>query len=182
MAFARDGATMRWSPFRFLALALLALTGCGTVHNLKDSPNGPMFCCTGCCYPFGGVVRSGAVAVLGTPGGLGAAILGDIAICQGNFGPGFDLVGQGMGMTALGLVAIADVPLSLAGDILTLPVVYARSHEYWWATWWGKESMGWPATDLIRPPEEGNKQLEGEVEPTELPQSIRPAPLVQLAD
>jgi uncharacterized protein YceK len=144
---------MRWSPFRFLALAVLALTGCGTVHNLKDSPNGPMFMGTGCCYPLGGVVRSGLLAFVGTPGGLCSAISGDIAICQGDFGPGLEEVGQGMGMTALGLVAIADMPLSLAGDILTLPVVYARSHEYWWATWWGKESFGCPAPDLTPPPE-----------------------------
>jgi hypothetical protein len=104
------------------------------------------------------------LAFVGTPGGLCGAIGGDISICQGDFGPGFEEVGQGMGMTALGLVAIADMPLSLAGDILTLPVVYARSHEYWWATWWGEKSFGCP--DLAPPPEEGSKQPEGEVEPT----------------
>jgi hypothetical protein len=166
---------MRWSPFCFLALALLALTGCGTFNNLQDSPNGLMFIGTGCCYPFGGVVRSGLLAFWGTLGGLDGLINGDIAISQGEFGPGFQQIGDSMGWTSICLGALADMPLSLAGDILTLPVVYARSHEYWWATWWGKESMPMPERQFAPAPEEGNKKLDAEIEPSDASPKDRPA-------
>ena len=49
----------------FLALALPALTGCGTINNLMDRPNGPKYICMGCCEPFGGVMRSALLAAVG---------------------------------------------------------------------------------------------------------------------
>ncbi len=132
---------MRSSQFNFLALVLLGLTGCGTFHNLKDSPNGPLFLGTGCCYPFGGVTRSGVLAVMGPPCGLSGIMDGNIAITKGEFDSGFQQIGHGIFLTSAGLVAIADVPLSLAGDILTYPIAYARTKEYPWATWWGEKSI-----------------------------------------
>ena len=51
--------------FGFMTVVLLAMTGCGTVHNLQDPPGGPLYIATGSCYPFGGVVRSGMLAVMG---------------------------------------------------------------------------------------------------------------------
>jgi hypothetical protein len=94
----------------FPVLVLFALTGCGTFHNLKDPPNGPMFVGTGCCYPFGGVTRSGLLAIMGPPMGLAGVVSGDIAVCQGFFGAGFQEIGGGLFLTSAGLLAIADAP------------------------------------------------------------------------
>jgi hypothetical protein len=141
LAIARNGATMRSSQIIFLAFVVLAVTGCGTFYNLEDSPKGPLFVGTGCCYPFGGVTRSGLLAVMGPPAGLAGVVSGNMAISQGEFGDGFQQIGQGLFLTSAGLIAIADTPLSLAGDILTFPIAYARSKEYSWATWWGEKSM-----------------------------------------
>jgi hypothetical protein len=137
-----------------VAVAVIGLSGCGTFVNLKDPPSGIMFCGTGACYPFGGVVRSGLLAAMGSPLGVSEVISGDLAICLGQFGDGVASVGAGMLLTAAGLGAIVDTPLSLAGDILTFPVAYARCMEYSWATWWGEQStpnamklLPWPADD-----------------------------------
>src|SRR6516162_1915541 len=132
MAIAGNGATMRSAHFGFLASVVLAVTGCGTFFNLKDPPKGPVFMGTGSCYPFGGVARSGALAVLGPPCGVAGVMGGSETIFQGEFASGFQQIGYGMFLTSAGLVAIADSPLSLAGDILTLPVAYARANEYSW--------------------------------------------------
>jgi hypothetical protein len=135
---------MRSSRIIVLAFVVLAVTGCGTFHNLKDSPKGPLYVGTGCCYPFGGVTRSGLLAVMGPPSGLAEVVSGNMAISQGEFGDGFQQIGQGLYLASAGLIAIADTPLSLAGDILTFPIAYARSKEYPWATWWGEKSMPIP--------------------------------------
>jgi hypothetical protein len=158
---------MHWSQVSVLTLVLLALTGCGTFHNLKDSPNGPMFIGTGRCYPFGGVSRSGLLAVMGPPAGLCQVVGGNIAVCQGDFGTGFQQVGDGLFLTSAGLIAIADTPLSLAGDILTFPIAYARSREYSWATWWGEKSIHDPSTPLAPASEDGNKEIDGGIGPSE---------------
>ena len=85
---------------------------------------------------------------------------GSETIFQGEFASGFQQIGYGMFLTSAGLVAIADSPLSLAGDILTLPVAYARANEYSWATWWGERSF------VVAPPDgAGNNTTEGEIEP-----------------
>lgn len=39
------------------------------------------------------------------------------------------------------MLACVDIPLSLIGDVLTLPVVYARVRREPWATNWGEQ---WP--------------------------------------
>jgi hypothetical protein len=124
-----------------LAFTVLAATGCGTFHNLDDSPNGPLYLGMGCCYPFGGVARSSLLAVMGPPTGVVGIIEGDTLLCQGKFAEGFEQIGQGLFLGSAGLIAIADAPLSLAGDVLTFPIAYARSREYPWATWWGKEPV-----------------------------------------
>jgi len=137
-------------------LALVLLTGCGTFQNLKEPPKGPTDYCTGRCYPFGGVMRSGCTALIGPSFGLGEVIEGSSAISHGEFGPGFEHIGSGMILTAAGLGAIVDTPLSLAGDILTFPIAYARSKEYPWATWWGEKSTLNPERLPTTIPEEGN--------------------------
>jgi hypothetical protein len=164
MAIARNGATMRSSQFVFPPLVLLALSGCGTFYNLKDPPNGPMFMGTGSCYPFGGVVRSGLLAVMGPPCGLGNVISGNIAICQGDFSSGFEQIGNGICLTSAGLVAVADTPMSLAGDILSFPAAYARSKEYSWATWWGEKSVHDPTSPPAPEADGCNKKMDGGVE------------------
>jgi hypothetical protein len=154
------------SRIRILAFVFLALTGCGTFHNLKDAPNGTLFMGTGCCYPFGGVGRSALLAGLGTPMGLGMVINGDIAITEGDFGPGFQQVGEGLLLTSAGLLAIADTPLSLAGDLLTFPIAYARSKEYPWATWWGEPFTRDPGTPLAPASDGSDKKIEGGIQPS----------------
>jgi hypothetical protein len=135
-----------------VVLALLMLPGCGTFFNLKDPPNGPLFIGTGVCYPFGGVVRSGLLACMGPPMGPCGVVGGIGTLCQGDFGTGLELIGGGICMTCAGLAAIADTPLSLAGDMLTLPIVYARTHDYAWATWWGEQ--GRPNMPIPSPQDE----------------------------
>lgn len=81
----------------------LSVGGCGTFANVT-APPGPHVGYRGmgptACVPFGGVERS----MVG--GGL--------------------LLASGIG-APLGIVVFAtDVPLSLAGDLVTLPIVYAR--------------------------------------------------------
>ena len=150
---------MRPSHFALLALVLTTVSGCGTFHNLQDRPVGPMFIGTGCCYPFGGTVRSGLLAFGGPPCGAAEVINGNVALTQGELGPGLKQVGHGMLMTAAGLGAIVDIPLSLAGDIVTLPVAYARSKEYPWATWWGEKSLDIRAT-VVPSPEDPNRRVD----------------------
>jgi hypothetical protein len=167
IAIALNGATMRSSQFGFVALALLALTGCGTFQNLYDPPNGPLFMGTGSCHPFGGVARSGLFAVVGPSWGLGEIISGDMAICQAEFGPGFQQIGHGIWMTSASLVAVADTPLSLAGDILTFPIAYARSKEFPWATWWGEKSTRDPTTPPAAEPDGSNMKNDGATDPSD---------------
>ncbi len=88
---------------------------------------------------------------MGIPSGAVGIVSGNIAIAQGDFGPGFTEVGQGLLLTGAGVIAIVDTPLSLAGDIVTLPIAYARSKEHRWATWWGEESMPWPESSPPMP-------------------------------
>jgi hypothetical protein len=82
------------------------------------------------CWAFGGITRSLSFANTFLVGGLT---------------PDFEHVGEGRLlemaiMTALGSVALGvDAPLSLVGDVVSLPVVYARQHEAPWATWWGEQ-------------------------------------------
>jgi hypothetical protein len=157
---------MRWSQFSFLAFVLLALTGCGTFQNLKNPPNGPLFFGTGCCYPFGGVTRSGLLAAVATASGLGEVVEGNIAVGNGEFGSGIQRTGNGIFMTSAGLVAFADTAVSLAGDIVTFPIAYARSKEYSWATWWGEKLIG-NSSPFAPPTDDSNKKTDGGGEPSD---------------
>jgi hypothetical protein len=154
-ALVNNGAVMHSSWFVPLAFLLLAVTGCGTVTNLMDPPHGTLFMGAGECYPFGGVVRSGVLTVMGPPFALGMAIDGDTAICQGEYEKGFQQLGNSLYLTFLALEAIPDLPLSVAGDVLTFPLAYARGKEYPWATWWGQKSY-WPAAAPTGPDPEGD--------------------------
>ena len=157
---------MRFLPFGFMAFFLMLLTGCGTMFNLYDCPKGTMFCGTGSCYPFGGVTRSGFLAIAGPPIGVCGVIQGNIAIAKGDFGEGFESVGMGILVASAGLVAIVDTPVSLAGDILTLPVVHARCNEHPWATWWGKPSQGLqPSPEMLTVEEHDGRAIE-DTQPT----------------
>jgi hypothetical protein len=157
---------MRPSRCSLVVLVLPIITGCGTFHNLKDSPNGPMYIGTGKCYPFGGVTRSTLLAVMGPPVGMCDVINGNCVIYRGDLGPGFEQIGQGMVLTTAGLAAIVDVPLSLAGDVLTLPVVYARSRGYPWATWWGEQGFSIPTSQPETTPVDGHKTPNELAEPS----------------
>ncbi len=155
---------MQVSHFKFMLFVLTTLSGCGTFHNLKDPPTGPMFIGAGCCYPFGGTVRSGILAFMGPPYGLVEIINGNNSLLKGEFRPGFEQIGHGMLMTATGLGAIVDTPFSLAGDIVSFPIAYARSREYPWATWWGEKSMHVPKDSIAPMPEEGIKRIDRSIE------------------
>src|SRR5262249_42510406 len=99
------------------------------------------------------------------PLGLGGVIYGDIAIAKGEFGSGLEQIGNGTWLTATGLVAIADTPLSFVGDVLTFPLAYARSNGYSWATWWGDKSNS--GTRFAPEPDEGNTKTDGRIEPAD---------------
>lgn len=86
------------------ALSLSAVSGCGTFYNLQDPVQAPpdnMFGLPTRCEPFGGVQRSIV---------MGALYLGDLP--------------KGL-LPSAALFAI-DTPLSLIGDVATLPIVLAR--------------------------------------------------------
>jgi uncharacterized protein YceK len=115
-----------------LAAALVAFSGgCGTVVNLTSPP--PSLAPPGigptACTPFGGAARSGLLGGFCVPCGL---LGGWQEIGQGG-------LLQGAWMTGVGVVALLDTPLSLAGDVVTLPIAYARQQGAPWATWWGDQ-------------------------------------------
>jgi uncharacterized protein YceK len=128
-----------FSPRRLFgfAIALTCLgSGCGTVVNLAAPPEQPFpTIAPGTCFPFGGVTRSGLLGGFGVVTGMEMA-----------FGfEGIAETGVGLLWTGGGLVALAvDTPLSLVGDVVTLPVAYARSQKMSWATWWGEQSTSRP--------------------------------------
>src|SRR5262245_55310367 len=99
-------------PVMLVSACLACLgSGCGTVANLKDppSPGKTGEFGTSECSPFGGVTRSAGLAVCG----LGS--------------------GEALGI-GVGLVGLVDTPLSLAGDVVTLPIALARHQGASWAT------------------------------------------------
>ena len=133
-----------------LLLLLLPSVGCGTICNLKDPGDGDIFMGSATCYPFGGVTRSAMRGRTGPPLGVVLAVDGNSEICKGNVNEGIKKVGAGTGLAIAGVVSIADVPLSLAGDIVTLPVAYARQQGKPWATWWGNQQR-YPGPNSIVP-------------------------------
>ncbi len=98
----------------FLGLFALAtlLCGCGTVGNLMapHSTSAASHERPWSCKPFGGVQTSVK----------GATVLA------------FEV-----GNVPLAMMSTLDVPFSLVGDVVTLPVAYARQQGAPWATWWG---------------------------------------------
>ena len=124
---------------------VVGLAGCGTVHNLNAPrlPVHPQDDMT-TCVPFGGVMRTGALALYGE-------LLGVNLLLK-------DKPAEGGKFFALGVLAWADIPLSLAGDIVTFPVAYARSKGEPWASWWGEsdstgEAKNCPFTKMFSPPD-----------------------------
>ncbi len=115
-------------PALAAAVVLLASCGCGTVMNLAARP-GPASepeIVPDTCYPFGGVRRSSLLGVYGVGSGVFSLCTGDI---------------KGAGWVGVGVVSLADTPVSLAGDVVTLPVAFARRYEMTWATWWCREPL-----------------------------------------
>jgi uncharacterized protein YceK len=167
---------MRGFQLSYLMLVLFAQTGCGTLVNLWDPPKGPQMLGTGCCYPFGGVTRSGYLAGGGPIVGVGEVISGNVTLCKGEFGTGFEEIGAGLFLFSAGLVAIADTPLSLVGDVLTWPIAYAREKEYPWATWWGRQSV--PVDPARSTSESENQSTPADSEPATSEPAIKAGPLV----
>jgi len=124
-------------PWRFALLPaiVLILPGCGTFMNLSSPPPKlapPSMACESECIPFGGVARSGLLGLVGVEYGPWYLITG---------GNQNDTAWSAAGVTCLGIGALVDTPLSLAGDVVTFPIALARSRCYPWATWWGDQ--GW---------------------------------------
>src|SRR5262249_28394687 len=97
-------------------------------------------------------------------------------IAKGDVAGGFKTASWGAGLATAGVVAIADLPVSFCGDVITLPVAYARSTKQPWATWWGEESLGnWReplSPDRLAPrqtvdPQPADRQIPGETVPSE---------------
>jgi len=120
-------------------MLLFPSAGCGTICNLKDPGDGHQFMGAGTCYPFGGVTRSAMLGCAGPPLGFLQTLDAPLEIEKGDVGEGLRQMGQGTGLAIAGVVSLADVPLSLAGDIVTLPVAYARQQGKPWASWWGEK-------------------------------------------
>jgi uncharacterized protein YceK len=124
---------------RILApILFVGLTGCGTVNNLKAHPEAVgMFCPTP--FPMGGVTRSALLATLGPPFGFAGMSQGTAKIVKGDFKEGAEAWTTGAKLFCFGIGAWVDVPLSLVGDVVTLPLAYARMKAYPWAMSWGDQ-------------------------------------------
>jgi uncharacterized protein YceK len=81
----------------FMLASLTGLTGCGTLVSLGDD-----------AQPFGGVILESKIIAQGVPRGLGA-FTGDIDV------------------PSLWPLALIDMPFSLFGDTLALPITLQRS-------------------------------------------------------
>jgi hypothetical protein len=109
------------------AFAVSAFAGCGTLVNLMSRPGHadgePYVAGTpeASCTVFGGAELSAGYAMSGYLKG---------AMCLSNGDP------AGLAMVAIGTAAMVDANISLVGDIVTLPVAYARQQNLPWASWW----------------------------------------------
>jgi uncharacterized protein YceK len=127
-----------------LTMALMVFvasqSGCGSMCNLCAFPGGAEIGpSTVFCSPFGGVTRSAMLGGYGTFAGPCAVVEGEGMLLSGNAKEGFRTIGSGVALTGAGLVSIVDTPLSLAGDVLTMPIAHARQQNAPWAAWWGIE-------------------------------------------
>jgi hypothetical protein len=152
----------------FVAAVLAGLAGCGTVVNLMAPPTTTKADMLGLgldtCQPFGGTKRS---LVLGVG-------LGGVVAYEGmqRLGQGGLLMCAGGVVGGLAILAV-DGPLSLAGDVVTWPIAYARQQQAPWATWWGEQSgQGEAKEDSLRrfwmnqPPPTDTPRAEDEQRPT----------------
>jgi hypothetical protein len=124
-----------------ILLLVPSQTGCGTMCNLHAPPPAEGDSVgRGNCMPFGGFGRSMTMSA-GVPIGIYMICDSEVRLVRGE-DPEEKLktIGLCTLMTGAGLVAIADVPVSLAGDIVTLPLAQARLHREPWATWWGDQA------------------------------------------
>src|SRR5262249_12229058 len=126
--------------FAILTLTLFATSGCGTLFNLTAPPKGMPCIGPSTCFPLGGLTPSTFCGLCGPPAGLGGMVYGDILVVTGQFKEGFQTLGISAAYAGAGFIALADIPLSLGGDLVTFPIAYARYKEYPWATWWGDQS------------------------------------------
>jgi hypothetical protein len=166
--------TMRSYGYYMIVASLIcvAQVGCGTLHNLHAPPveqrgfDGTLGSGSGICVPFGGVARSGLMGLVYAPAGISELINGELGIIQrDSASEGIARIGNGMVMTATGLVALMDTPLSLAGDVVSLPIAIARHQEQPWATWWGKdgETCWLPALPWFCPTSEEKAHTQKEI-------------------
>ena len=155
------------------AMIAISQVGCGTLHNLsapppsQAQPGVPLGTGAGACVPFGGVARS-ALLGLGTPTAMIAVLNSEGKVIRGaGDDEALRQIGGGLMLAGAGLIAIADTPVSLVGDILTLPIAYARHQEYPWATWWGSAHGVCPVSAILRATTRTDlwNQTEGENEP-----------------
>src|SRR5262249_40162010 len=130
---------VRWRSIMLLMAVLPGLGGCGTVYNLwlppppPDENRGSINECT----PMAGSVRSGLLASIHIGGGVfGTASAPGEGNAENFLEAGYH--------TGLGLGALVDTPISFAGDIVTLPIVFARRAEHPWAMWWGPTAGSTP--------------------------------------
>lgn len=65
-----------------------------------------------------------------------------------------------VGIPAAAVVLGVDVPLSLAGDVVTYPIARARKDGQPWATWWGEQA---PANDTEATPPATETSLQAAV-------------------
>lgn len=138
-------------------------SGCGTVVNLNaPPPPGLPSMGPNTCFPFGGVTRSALLGTCAIPMGLCGAVHMD---------GGIEEMGVGLLWVGTGAVALVDAPLSLVGDLVTLPIAYARREGAPWATSWGDQ--GRKSAPLQEPPPSSN--ADPPLEPVPVPPQNGPA-------
>jgi uncharacterized protein YceK len=123
---------------RLLIVAVICCTsvGCGTLHNL-DAPamTTQVYIGPSTCAPLGGFARSALLGGFGTAAGVQGTAVSGWTLLQGDVSDGCKGIGDGLWLTGVGLGSLVDTPISLAADIVTLPVVIARRQQQPWASW-----------------------------------------------
>ena len=114
-------------------------------------------------------MQSAACAYIGYGFGVGSMDEGATLIRHGDFAGGLGRIGYGTLLATGGLIATLDIPMSLAGDILTLPIAYARSKDLPWARWWGEKS----SIDRLPANEEGAPKTRERDKPSDAPLTPR---------
>jgi uncharacterized protein YceK len=128
-----------------LLLLIATQSGCGTLWNLKappasDEPARLGIFDSGNCVPMGGVARSATLAAGSMT--FSPSNLVDTewrAYCGEQMPP--DSLKANLFIGTLGALAIVDTPLSLVGDVVTLPLAIGREKQQPWATWWGEPKI-----------------------------------------